>query len=233
MIDFAVLGSGSKGNCYALHDGQTSLLLECGIPFKQIQRILNFQASSFDGVLISHSHKDHCGAARDCLKAGLELYASKETLEAFGWSSHRFNTVEPLKKFQLKTWAILPFSTKHDCEGSLGFLLANKTGEKLLYATDTAYLHYRFKDISHLAIECNHSSEILSEKVTAGITPRAVRNRVIASHFSLDNLKRFLQAMDANCLKEIHLLHLSDSNADAGRFKLEIQQVVGCEVYIA
>jgi len=56
MIDVRVLASGSSGNCIYLSGGKSNLLLEAGIPFKQIQRSLNFKTSDLAGVLVSHEH---------------------------------------------------------------------------------------------------------------------------------------------------------------------------------
>ena len=56
---------------------------------------------------------------------------------------------------------------------------------------------------------------------------------VLRSHFSLENVKEFLQANDLSKVQEIWLLHLSDGNSDAERFKREIQELTGKVVYIA
>lgn len=51
-----VIASGSKGNCYLIDDGETKLLIECGIPFKQIQIGCDFKLSSVAACLVSHEH---------------------------------------------------------------------------------------------------------------------------------------------------------------------------------
>jgi|AntDeeMinimDraft_5_1070356.scaffolds.fasta_scaffold16527_4 phosphoribosyl 1,2-cyclic phosphodiesterase len=43
----------------------------------------------------------------------------------------------------------------------------------------------------------------------------------------------FLRANDLSRVKEIHLLHLSDRNSNAERFKREIQEISGKPVYVA
>ena len=55
----------------------------------------------------------------------------------------------------------------------------------------------------------------------------------MTSHFSLENVKDFLRANDLSRVQEVWLLHLSDGNSDAERFKKEIMEVVGRPVYIA
>ena len=233
MVNFKSYASSSKGNLYTVDDGTTRLMIECGLPFTKTKEALDFQVSSIDGVLISHCHADHSRAAKDLAKAGLDIYTSKGTIEALGLSGHRIHAIPAHQQFSLGTWQILSFDTIHDAPEPLSFLLANAMRERLLYVTDSCYLKYRFKNLSVIAIECNHSAAALKENVAAGIVPRAVRSRIIQSHFSIENVKQFLRVTDLSKLQEVHLLHLSDSNANAQQFKREIQALCGKEVYIA
>jgi hypothetical protein len=50
---------------------------------------------------------------------------------------------------------------------------------------------------------------------------------------SLETCKGFLRANDLSRVQEIWLLHLSDANSDAARFKREIQELTGKVVYVA
>lgn len=233
MIEILPLASGSKGNCYKIDDGRTPLLLEAGISFREIQKGLNFRTSELAGVLVSHEHKDHSKAVRDMMKAGIDCYMSQGTAETLGVSGHRINIIKARQQFRIDTWTILPFETQHDAQEPLGFLLANRNGDKLLYATDTFYIRYRFQGITHIAVECNYSLDILRANVEAGLVEPALKNRILKSHFSLENVKEFLQANDLSKVREIWLLHLSDDNSDAEYFKREIQELTGKMVFIA
>jgi phosphoribosyl 1,2-cyclic phosphodiesterase len=233
MIEIAPIASGSKGNCYRIDDGRTPLLLECGIPYKEIQKRLNFRISEIVACLISHEHQDHSKSVKDLMKVGIDCYMSKGTAEALDVSGHRLHIIKTRQQFKLGTWTILPFDTQHDAAESLGFLLANQDGEKLLYATDTYYIRYRFRGLTHIAVECNYSLDILKRNVEAGAVPKEMKSRLLKSHFSLENVKRFLQANDLSKVQEIWLLHLSDVNSDEARFKREIQELTGKMVFIA
>ena len=61
-MDIKVLASGSSGNCYYVSDGDSPVLIECGLPWKQIQQGINFRTSELAGCLVSHEHQDHCKA---------------------------------------------------------------------------------------------------------------------------------------------------------------------------
>ena len=233
MIEITPIASGSLGNCYRITDSRTPLLLECGIPYKEIQKKLNFKMSEIVACLISHEHQDHSKAVQEIMRAGIDCYMSRGTAEALGLSGHRLNIIKARKQFHIGSWVVLPFETQHDAQEPLGFLLASQAGDKLLYATDTYYIRYRFRDLTHIMIECNYSLDILKAKVKAGLMEPAIKRRILKSHFSLKNVKEFLQANDLSKVREIWLLHMSDENSDAERFKREVQELTGKMVFVA
>jgi phosphoribosyl 1,2-cyclic phosphodiesterase len=228
------LASSSKGNCFRISDGYTPLLLEAGIPWRQIQQGFNFRTSEIQACLVSHRHKDHSKATSNVMRAGIDVYTSKETATALGLNGHRLHEIEARAQFNVGTWAILPFETEHDCEGSLGFLLySNKTREKLLFLTDSYYCKYRFKGLNYILIECNYAHDILQQNIEAGLIDSAMKNRLLQSHFSLDHVKQFLRANDLSQVKEIILIHLSAGNSDAERFRREVMAASGKPVIVA
>jgi phosphoribosyl 1,2-cyclic phosphodiesterase len=162
-MDIKVLASGSSGNAYLVSDRHTTLLIECGISYRKIQQKLNFRTAEIDACLVTHEHKDHSKASKDILKAGIDIYISQGTKEALELVGHRINIIKAKQQFKIGTWVILPFDTQHDAVEPLGFLLySNATKEKLLYVTDTAYIRYQFKGLTHIMIECNYSTENIS-----------------------------------------------------------------------
>lgn len=227
MITIQTLSTGSKGNCYFITDGVTPILLECGIRFKEIQRKLNFKTSEIAACLITHDHKDHCGGMNEVLKAGIDCYMSPGTKEAIGITHHRVHGVPVKQSFKIGTWTILPFDVQHDVSEPFGFLLANTAGDKLLFATDTYYIRYRFQGLTHLMLECNYSLKKLFENLENGRIHKSMKRRVMKSHFSLENVLDFLKANDLSKLQEIWLLHLSDSNSDEQLIRNEVAKVTG------
>lgn len=227
------LASSSLGNCYYITDGTTALLIECGIPFREIRKKLNFRTSEIAGCLVTHEHQDHCSAMNDVLRAGIDVYASEGTIEGVNISHHRLHRIESHRALKLGTWNILPFETEHNAKEPLGFLLASKSGAKVLFATDTYYIRYKFKGLTHIMIECNYAMDILQKNIATGDVPRLVAKRLIKAHFSLENVKKFFKANDLSKVQEIWLIHLSNKNADADRFKAEVQAITGKPVYIA
>lgn len=62
-MDITVLSSGSHGNAYQIAVGMSRLLVEAGLPVRQLRQGMGFQLHAVDGVLISHAHGDHSASA--------------------------------------------------------------------------------------------------------------------------------------------------------------------------
>ena len=231
MLEIETFGSNSTGNCYLLKDGSSHLLLETGINPKR----MSIDWSKVEGVLISHEHQDHAKYAKDIIKrTGADIFCSAGTGSCVvGVPSYRTNLVKAKDSFTTNDWKIMPFDIEHDAQEPLGFLIETPSGQRVLFATDTYYIRYKFTGITHLMIECNYSLEILERNYQHRKIDKKQRNRIITSHFELNNVRQFLQSNDLSKLQEVHLLHLSDRNSDAEQFKREIQAIVGVPTYIA
>jgi phosphoribosyl 1,2-cyclic phosphodiesterase len=229
-MEIKALASGSAGNCYLIN---SELMIECGISIDRIRKGCSFRLTEIKACLISHEHQDHAKAVKGLMKAGIDCYMSQGTAEALGVSGHRVNIIKAKQQFRLGAWTILPFETQHDVAEPLGFLMANQDGEKLLYATDTYFIRHRFQGLTHIMIEANYSLDILRANVEAGSVPKELKTRILKSHFSLENVKKFLLANDLSKVEAIFLLHLSDNNSDSERFKREVMELTGKPTYIA
>lgn len=232
-MEIKILASGSSGNAYRISDGETALLLDAGIPLKAIQAGLGFRVRDIAGCFITHAHKDHSKAAKDLARLGVNIYTSKGTADACGLAGHRIKIVRALEELAVGTFRILPFDVQHDAPEPLGFLCTSTaTGEKLLYFTDTYYLKYRFQGLTHIMAECNYSEEGIRNSVDAGYIPVELVPRLVKSHMSLEHLVDMLRANDLRSVRQIYLIHLSQNNSNAEKFKEEIQKQTGAEVYV-
>ena len=228
-----MLASGSRGNCYRISDGSTTLLLDAGIPFAKIRAGLDFQVTQVDGCLVSHQHLDHFKAVRDLAKNGINVYASCGTLAPCGTIHHRYIQVKAMQQFQIGTFCIMPFDVKHDAAEPLGYLCeSTKTREKLLYFTDGCYSGYKFNGLTHIMCECNYDKDSLRRSVENGYISSDLAARIIRNHMSFETLVDMLKENDISRLQQIYLLHLSDSNSDEKRYKEEVQKLTGAEVYV-
>lgn len=229
-----ILDSRSEKNGYLLqaNDGET-LMIECGVDFKEVKKALDFDISNISGCLVSHEHKDHSKYIDKALDAGIDCYMSQGTKEALGLDHHRAIILGEFEKISIGTYKVMTFNTKHDCRQPVGFLVQHNEMGLLLFATDTYYLEYNFEGLNHIFIECNYAKDILYKNVEQGIINKMLKDRTLKSHFELENLKGFLRANDLREVRNICLLHLSDNNSDAERFKSEIEELTNKNIVIA
>ncbi|MCK4793775.1 MAG: MBL fold metallo-hydrolase [Desulfobacteraceae bacterium] len=231
-MQIKTIASSSLGNCYLIGDETTSLLIECGISIKRIKQGLNFGLSRVSGCLVTHEHQDHCRAIRDVMRAGVDCYLTQGTIDALGVTGHRLNPIAHKTKFSIGSWTIIPFTTCHDATEPVGFLISNGI-EKLLFATDTAYIKNRFKGLTHIMIECNYQEYILKYNLDADLISKAMKDRLLFSHFSLKNVLAFLKDTDRTALREVHLLHLSAANSNAAEIEQAVSALCAVPVYVA
>lgn len=233
ILNFTPYHSSSKGNLYRISSATSSLLIEAGVPIKMIKEALNFKLHTIRAVLTSHKHFDHSKACRDIMQTGIPCYMTAQTAEELKLSGHRLKIIEPGRQFTIDEWTIVAFETIHfnpdgsRCEGAVGYLISDGR-EKCLFATDTHFIKPRFRGLGIIAIECNFSKETLSEDLDP-----MLKRRIYQSHMSLERVIRFLKSTDLSKVREIYLLHLSDSNSDELYFKTEVQKVTGKPTYIA
>lgn len=229
-IDVKCLASGSAGNAYAVDDGESTLLLEAGIPAKKILSGFPPLLPRVAGCLITHEHGDHACGAVELAGRGIDLYATTGTFAGITGTvpAHRRHVIQKGVQFRLGSWLILPFEAEHDAAEPVGFLLYSLAAqEKLLFATDTYYIPNTFRGLNIVMVECNYSRDLLEDNIRAGRVPKLLKIRLLRSHFSLDNVKGFLTANDLSKCRRIYLMHLSGGNSDPERFKREIQELTG------
>lgn len=234
-----VLASGSKGNSYYISDGVSSILLDAGIPLKQIRIGIGFKLSAVSGVFITHRHNDHSKAVCDLLSAGVDVYAHKDVFEAKNATGrHCMPVVSGIVDNRAERWItvgsfrILPFDCHHDVP-NLGFYIhSTATDENLLYFTDTYYIEQVFPNLHYIMAECNYDSDAINQSIRDGRIPVSLKARLMKSHMSIDTFIDMLKANDLSNIKQIYLLHLSDNNSRETEFKAKVQAVTGCEVYV-
>lgn len=230
-----VIASGSSGNCYKISNEDTTLLIECGIPYKKIQEALNFKVTDINGVLVSHEHGDHSKACKDLIKAGVDLYMTKGTKEALKLESHRVKTFEEsndktYRWVEIGSFKVKAFKSIHDASEPVGFYILNtKTDERLLFITDTMYVEGRFNTIDYLMIEVNYVRETINNNLN--LDP-ALRNRIKENHMSLETAIDFLNKCGLVRLKKIYVMHLSDHNSNAELIKKSLQELTGVPIEI-
>jgi len=235
-MKLTVINSGSSGNCYLLEDSKGKvLMIECGVRFKSVLKEVGFNVSKIVGCILSHNHGDHAKGINEVLASGIKVAASGGTLSATGVSTHHnvtglgaMRSTVSFDNYQVKS-----FDINHDAAEPIGFLIRHPELGTMLFLTDTYYCNYTFPGLTSILVEANYCEQILKDKVETGASPKFLRDRVIQSHLSLRNCKELLSANDLSKVGNIVLIHLSDKNSDAERFKREVQELTGKKTHIA
>jgi len=233
-MNLKVIKTGSIGNAYILGNKDEVLLIECGVNIKEIKQGLDFDYSKVVGCICTHEHMDHSKSIWDVMKLGIDVYASFGTLKArFVAEQSRSKVVKSKQSFTIGNFKILPFDVMHDAKEPLGFLIDHPDCGKVLFLTDTYYCKYTFPDLNNIIIEANYSKEIIDRKYGPDSDKEFLRNRILQSHFSLENCKGMLSANDLSKVNNIVLIHLSDSNSDEKQFVKEVHELTGKNVTAA
>lgn len=231
------LGSSSKGNCYLLTAGDGStLMIECGIPMREIKQGLNWTLMGVVACLVSHEHKDHSKAIQEVRQSGIMVMALAETLKARGIEpgSSFAKAVTPMQGVKVGGFKVLPFRVAHDVP-CVGYMVQHPEMGTLVFVTDTMMLEYNFSKVQpeHLMIEANYCDSILQENIDCGRVLPSERQRLMKSHMEIKTTAGVVRANATERLQDVILLHLSDRNADADQFPKDIEKVAGRPVYVA
>lgn len=230
---FRPIASSSAGNAYLVEDGGSRILLECGIPFRRLQKALDYTAQELDGCLITHEHKDHAGHIEHLIWCGVPVYASPGTVKVL-----QKDQVIPFllpegrnmgPAFRVGSFTVVPFRTFHDAAEPVGYLLRGGDGEELVFATDTVGLAYKFPAATIFALEANYEEERLARNPHI---PEARAKRVRSTHMEIGRLCRYLKTLDLSGCREVWLLHLSNASSNEGLFVDLVSRVTGPHVSV-
>lgn len=212
-----VLASGSKGNVTIVLCDDTKLIIDMGLPYLTVKRMLeekNLAFEDFSGILITHGHSDHV--------KGLETLIKHTNLDVF-IPEKMYIDLEKIvpqtrcqfidDNFNIGSVNIELIHTSHDTNYSVGYIIEYDDKE-LVYVTDTGYINQKFlrkmEDKDIYIIESNHDEQMLMD----GPYPRFLKERVISDrgHLSNKTTARYLKNIVGEKTKYIVLAHLSEKN---------------------
>lgn len=222
------IGSGSSGNGYALISGEDVLLLECGVPAKEMLKAIDYQTSRVVGCIASHVHSDHVGFIKQYMQYGIKVYTSDEVqsdIETI-MGERTIGLQRMRRKNFLGCFSVIPFRVPHGDTECDGWLIDTAEG-RVLFITDAEYCPYDFSkmNINYGLIECNYSEDYLSVDDSS-----SKNHHVLTGHLELQTCKRLIQSINSNSLRSIGLIHLSAGNGNPQRFRSEISELVDCDV---
>mgnify|MGYP004518790131 CR=1 FL=1 len=218
MMKLKCIATGSTGNCYTLtSDSGETLILDCGIPIKEIKKGLDWNIRNVVGCIVSHAHSDHSKSVKDFEAMGIPVFTPYISLKPM-----RMGKEFKIQAFDLTTvdgrW------THTNADGSecpcYGFLITHPEMGRMIYATDTELIKWRFKNVNHILLGVNYDQELLSGD-------DAKKNHVVRGHMSIDTACEFVKANASPDLQNVVMCHLSKENADSDSF-IEKMEKVAC-----
>jgi phosphoribosyl 1,2-cyclic phosphodiesterase len=212
------LGSGSSGNGFLITSGSTTLLLDCGVGIRTIQRALkprDLRVADLDAVLVTHEHTDHIRNLSCVTGTEVPIISTLGTARRGNIPPPQWERIEfhrPLVVGDITVWAII---VQHDAAEPCGFLL-EMPGATVTIFTDLGSWHERLASpiaASDLVVlESNHDLEMLQR----GPYPAHLKRRVAAATGHLSNAdcgsSLATTLATAHRAPQIWLAHLSDTN---------------------
>lgn len=226
-------GSSSAGNSYALisSSGET-LAIEAGCKFLDFKKMIDWKISNVSGCIVSHEHGDHARYIKDFMKSGIPVYTAFETQTALEViTGERTTPLLPLVARQIGSFMVTPFNVPHDTGiECYGYLIKHEEMGQLLFLTDLEYCKYNFSklNIEHIMVEANYDMELVDRD-----EPNYEHR--LRGHMSLDTALKLIQTNDNPALRNVVLIHLSDTSGNPALFLQRTKETIkyGANVYVA
>lgn len=215
-----VLGSSSQGNGYLLEVGEDKLILECGVPAKEMLQLLDWKPQGVF-ALVSHCHSDHSKYIKQYQKFGINVYSNSDVAEKF----ERAKVLQPMKRYKIGNFQVLPLEVPHgDCP-NYAYHLALPDGQTLLFATDLTDFPYNIPNCNYICIEANWSEDLLIDRIVNNEEARSSAQ----THLELKQCMTLINRLKSAYLNKVVLLHLSAGNSNENAFIQEIKYHCGID----
>jgi len=234
---FALLGSGSRGNAALIECDTTCLLLDCGLPLKELTVRLAHLArhgEQLSGIVVTHEHGDHCqGMGAVARRYNLPIWMTPGTYSAIAPRAGRLPRVEllnPHEPFAIGGIELQPFPVPHDAREPVQFVFFDGK-VRLGFMTDTghatAHIESMLSGCEALVLECNHDRDMLAR----GEYPPPLKVRVGGPQGHLDNAAagELLARVDTSALQHVVAAHLSQKNNTPELARTALSRALGCD----
>lgn len=220
-MQFASLGSGSRGNSTLIESDGTAILVDCGFSMRETERRLQRLSRDIEqvtAILVTHEHGDHVrGVASLAKKYELPVWSSRGTAKAAKLDGLNelglWNCIDIHKNFEINAIQIQPIPVPHDAKEPCQFIFSDGDW-RLGVLTDTGsitpYIEEQYSACDAFILEANHDQAMLAQ----GSYPPSLKNRVGGSfgHLNNDQAKDLLNTIDVSKLQYLVASHISDKN---------------------
>lgn len=198
MTRLIVLGSGSKGNAFAIETPQGVLLVEAGFGPKALARRATAVGLELGrregrrpllGILLTHEHGDHAaGALQLAALHDAPVLCTAGTWEGLGSSDGvRHIRIHPSRPLAFSGFTIQSCLTTHDANEPVSLAVETPAGHRVAFATDigrsSGAVRYLMRESNAVVVESNYDEVMLR----MGRYPPSVQQRIAGSGGHLSN----------------------------------------------
>jgi phosphoribosyl 1,2-cyclic phosphodiesterase len=214
------LGSGSSGNSFLIEYGQETVLLDCGIGVRTVQRALKDRGKTIQDVaaiLLTHEHADHVRCLPQIAKNEIQIISSAGTARAARLDKDHWTQIidgRPATVGEMTVWSL---TVKHDAAEPCGFLIETPVGRATILTDLGCWQPSLVEPLlasDLIVLEANHDEEMLRR----GPYPQYLKKRVLSELGHLSNHHHALALSDVarqhRSEPVVWLAHLSDTNND-------------------
>jgi phosphoribosyl 1,2-cyclic phosphodiesterase len=225
------LGSGSRGNCFALACDGAVLLIDAGFSAREIERRAGAAGVSLDeviGIALTHEHGDHArGAPRLARRLGVPILTAPGTRDRLRADARRATHL-PLgltAEVALGPFTVRACPTSHDAAEPLALAVHTADGARVGVAYDlgrpTTATRYLLRGLTAIVLEANHDDVLLR---TSGYPP-VVQQRIAGSggHLSNRAAAELLAELHHPGLAVVVLAHLSQRCNSAAEARATVE----------
>lgn len=231
MTRLVALGSGSRGNCFALACDGAVLLIDAGFSAREIERRADAAGVSLDeviGIALTHEHGDHArGAPRLARRLDVPILTAPGTRDRLRTDARRATHL-PLgltSEVALGPFTVRACPTSHDAAEPLALAVHTADGARVGVAYDlgraTTATRYLLRGLTAIVLEANHDDVLLR---TSGYPP-VVQQRIAGSggHLSNRAAAELLAELHHPGLAVVVLAHLSQRCNSAAEARATVE----------
>lgn len=219
-MKICTLASGSRGNCIYVESASSALLIDQGLPLRELQRRaeqVGLDLAKVQAIAVTHEHSDHIrGVQAFCDRYGIKAFMSPLSVAAAP-RNMAVTSLADNSSFDSGTvigdMRVTPYRLHHDAAYTVGYQIED--GHKVLCtATDLGYMTEsvgkRMCKADAVLVESNHDIYMLEH----GKYPYMLKQRILGKTGHLSNADaarvstKFVQAG----VKRVILAHLSQDN---------------------
>lgn len=236
-MQFAYLGSGSRGNAAVVETGQTMVVLDCGLTLREtVARLarLDRDPEGLSAIVLTHEHSDHTsGVGALARKYRLPVYATAGTWRALGpriGVLPQREVIAPGESFAIGDLELHPFTVPHDAREPVQYVFSDgavRLGILTDIGTPTSHVARVLNGCDALALECNHDLPMLER----GPYPEQLKARIRSDLGHLDNgaAADLLKRINVNNLQHLVAVHLSEKNNTPALARQALSGILDCE----